>query len=732
MDEGGPTPAPVTDPDAAAIGAFEAALADDIETLDRMLAEDLVGDDGGRIGLVQDVLLVDDRGEPAPCADVLVPSAGRPTLTPRAARFTVGIRLPPEPPGRGGLDRLERALTTELDALRAAARAMEADLLLAGLPPTLAERDAGPDALHPDPTLAAIGRGGVADGPLEIDLQGFERLRTTHRTAVPDLAGAHLRLHWDTDAAEFASQYNLAQFLSPLLIANSACSPVLLGRRLWLSTRVGLGQTGNGRRTALRLGGRWITSPVDLAREDADTFPVHLTAPVESAGAALSRGHVPALGAMRLHARTVRRLNRLRYSVRDDEPRLRIESAIFPAGPTIADQMANIALFCGLMRAAADTFGDIASLLPFEVVRDNLTAAARLGLDAPLHWIDGHRRKAEALLHEELLPLARDGLKALEVWPAHTDRYLGLLEARLERRRSGSQWLLGALAGEDGGATRENLSRVTREWLRHQWTNEPCHAWPLEQAPPKMHSELLESLEEELLESLHDDAEGDADVSPQVWIERTQPGVVRADVRSDAEADGPAVQASVTPVPRVEVVRTPPPGGAPEAPQEDDEEPAPPHISPRPAVPLRPQGRIDPARMLMVPVVDAGQHLVGVITPESLHAATVRSRVDVHGCAVAEAMIDPPAVLQADVDPLAGIALMRLHGVECLPMVDDAGRLLGMVLESDLLRAAATVLGVRASRSAPRPKPQGDGGPSVTHGAIARQDIARQDQEEIT
>ena len=55
-------------------------------------------------------------------------------------------------------------------------------------------------------------------------------------------------------------------------------------------------------------------------------------------------------------------------------------------------------------------------------------------------WLNGRRASLRRLLLEELLPLARRGLRALEIDAADADEYLGIVAARVDSGRTGSDW----------------------------------------------------------------------------------------------------------------------------------------------------------------------------------------------------------------------------------------------------------------------------------------------------
>ena len=126
----------------------------------------------------------------------------------------------------------------------------------------------------------------------------------------------------------------------------------------------------------------------------------------------------PDLAELRLHNGTIWRWNRPCYGVTDGRAHLRIEMRAIPAGPTIADEVANAAFFLGLMASLPEEYGDIASRMAFDDVKENFIAAARQGVKAQFTWLRGESLPAATLVQEQLLPLARRGLEEMRIEPA--------------------------------------------------------------------------------------------------------------------------------------------------------------------------------------------------------------------------------------------------------------------------------------------------------------------------
>ncbi len=195
----------------------------------------------------------------------------------------------------------------------------------------------------------------------------------------------------------------------------------------------------------------------------------------------VERGEAPRLSALRLHSGTVYRWNRPCYGVNPDgKAHLRIENRVLPAGPSAADEVANAALFFGLILALDEPGFDITKKLRFDDAKANFLNAARHGLKSTFTWLDGRDYKAPELLREELLPRAREGLLNRGLAPADVHRYCDILEARLETRQTGAQWVLSSLASMgDAGSRDEGYRSVVLAAADRQRDNQPVHTWRL-------------------------------------------------------------------------------------------------------------------------------------------------------------------------------------------------------------------------------------------------------------
>jgi gamma-glutamyl:cysteine ligase YbdK (ATP-grasp superfamily) len=155
---------------------------------------------------------------------------------------------------------------------------------------------------------------------------------------------------------------------------------------------------------------------------------------------------------------------------------------VLPAGPTIADVMANAAFYYGLVRYLAEAQRPIWTQMSFTTAAENLHEAARYGLDAQLYWPGVGDTPAAELILRRLLPQAREGLSQWNVSQTYADRLLGIVEQRCLTGQTGAAWQIATVAelSRRGGLGRwEALRQMTQRYIEHMHTNEPVHSWPL-------------------------------------------------------------------------------------------------------------------------------------------------------------------------------------------------------------------------------------------------------------
>jgi hypothetical protein len=446
------------------------------------------------VGMEVELDLVDPLGRPRLVNDAVLARLGRTDMQHELGKFNVELNLAPRRLQGRVLRDSESDLGDVLDRCRARIEGLGARLVAVGMLPTLSAGQLTIERISGNPRYALLCRRMRAAhrSPFRVHIiDGCEPVGFTTDSIAPAATTTSLQLHLRVPPERFAAYYNAAQTIAGAQVAVGANSPYLLGYQAWQETRVTLleqlldtrrpREIRAGAPARVRLGDRWVNDPVELFDDAVRLFPpLFPTLDAEDPDAALDRGCAPGLRELRLHNGTVWRWNRPVYDVQAGCPQLRIENRVLPSGPTAVDMVANAAFYYGLVRAIVDNDPAPWRRVPFTVAERDLHRAARDGLTARLCW-EGADHPIDQLTREVLLPAAAAGLDAWGVNPNDRDRYLGVIEARVRRGRTGAAWQTEAVRYfEERGRERvAALHEMTRRYVEYARTGAPVHEWPV-------------------------------------------------------------------------------------------------------------------------------------------------------------------------------------------------------------------------------------------------------------
>ena len=475
------------------VQAFMKALLDDLRALDYMLDNDLVETGVRRIGAEQEMFIVDENLRPAALSAEVLEHARDPRLTTEIAKFNLEANLTPLILSGLCFSKMESELNDVLGRARESARQFGADVLLAGILPTLRKSDLTLDNLTSCPRYKQLNDSVIKlrGGPFNIHMKGLDEINLTHDNIMMESCNTSFQIHFQVSPKEFATLYNLAQAITAPVLAAAVNSPILFGHRLWQETRLALFQHSTDARSATQqarshptrvsFGDRWLQKSVlELYQEQIARYRIiMINEPTENPLAVLARGDIPELAALRMHNGTIWPWNRACYGVVNGVAHLRIENRVLPSGPTVLDEISNAAFFSGLMLSLPGEYGEIANLFSFDEAKANFFAAARHGLSAQFNWVAGSTVTASTLILDHLLPLARQGLTLAKVDLADVDRYLGVIEERVRSGQTGAQWVMKSFQSVSDQPRDVRGRLIAKEILDRQREEEPVHRWPI-------------------------------------------------------------------------------------------------------------------------------------------------------------------------------------------------------------------------------------------------------------
>lgn len=615
---------------------FTQALLRDVRALEQMLENGTIESGIRRIGLEQEMFLVDEVHRPAPVAVEALERIEDPRITSEIGRFNLECNSDPLLFGGDCLSKMETQITELVDIVRDAVIGLGARPVLMGILPTLRKSDLSIDNMVPSPRYYALNEAltRLRGGPYVIYIKGTDELRLTHDSVMLEACNASFQVHFQVGPEEFAKLYNIALAVTAPVLAASVNSPIMLGRRLWHETRIAVFQQSVDTRQTMpdmrdvsprvSFGRDWVhESALEIFREDISRFKVILGRDIdEDPLEAIEAGRTPSLKALQLFNSTVYRWNRACYGVGDDgRAHLRIENRVLPSGPTVRDEVANAAFWYGLVSTMAEEGGDVRERIEFDAVRTNFVAAARLGLDAQMEWFDGRSLPAEELICEHLLPAAERGLEAGGIDRGDIDLYLGTVRDRVESRQTGARWALGSLAGMGRSGTREErLAALVAGTYDRQSSDRPVHEWDLARL-----------------------AEGGGMRSNYLRLEQ----YMTTDLLTVNEDESIELVANL----------------------------------------------MDWHRIHHVPVEANDHRLVGLVSQRPLlrFLASEEARRMDGPISVDKVMVTDLVTGTPEMTTLEAIELMRQHRISCLPVVQD-DRLVGMITEHDFMRIASVLL----------------------------------------
>lgn len=427
-------------------------LLKDITCLERMIDEDHIEKEPIRIGAEQEFCLTDTDWTPSKKALSILDAVGDDHFTTELALYNLEINLDPIALGGNCFRQMKEQQSELLEKVVSVAEAQETKVLLTGILPTISSRHIEFEYMTPSPRYMVLNQmlKAVRGSDFSLHIMGTDELTILHDSVLFEACNTSFQAHLQIAPEDFVSSYNWSQALSGPILSISTNSPLLLGKELWSETRIALFQQSIDTRASnnslrqneprVTFGSEWIHNSItDIYKDDITRFKILVSREIEeSSEELLNNGITPKLEALSLHNGTIYRWNRPCYGVAKNVPHLRIENRYLPSGPTVIDEIANIAYWVGLMKGRPSEYDSIQDKMDFKDAKANFFKAARYGSEAMQTWM-GKTYTPKELTLEILLPIARKGLEKCGIDSADIDLYLGIIERRVYNS-TGSEW----------------------------------------------------------------------------------------------------------------------------------------------------------------------------------------------------------------------------------------------------------------------------------------------------
>ncbi len=501
----------------AEIKKFTKNLLKDVQAFELMLKDDWFEKGISKIGAEQEFCLIDKNFKPLPLNLEVLEKAKMDNLSPELAKFNLETNASPQDFKAAALSKMENEINEDLHKVEKVAKEFHADIVMTGILPTVRKFDIERDNITPIDRYFAL-MDALRDMRGEeflINIHGIDELNIKLNSGMIEAANTGFQVHLQVDAHDFAKKYNIAQAIAGPVLASAVNSPLLFGKRLWHETRIALFQQAidtrvsdehlRDRHPRVTFGTDWVRNDItDIFKEDILRYRVLLGADFEEDSLKMvQKGITPKLKALTVHNSTIYRWNRPVYGISGNgKPHLRIEARMFPAGPSLLDEMANAAFWLGLMEGYADQLDDITKFITFDQAKANFYAAARGGMGKQYNWFNGRKYYAKDLILNEMLPVAEHGLKLHEIEQSDIDRYLNVIKERVETEATGSNWMLLTYNRfKDKASKEEILSTITMHTVKNQKEGLPVHQWAIPELKDLPHWHPAKLLVEEVMKT---------------------------------------------------------------------------------------------------------------------------------------------------------------------------------------------------------------------------------------
>lgn len=418
--------------------------------------------------------LIDTQMRPVPANAEFLKRFDSNLATPELAKFNFELNNTPYPLSADAFAQFAKEMYATCKRANAIAAEMGIRAATMGILPTLKPSDFCMENMSQMKRYYALNEQVFKERngrPVQLNIAGDEAdLKLQDESVMLEAAATSFQIHTQIPFEEAHHYYNASILASAATVAVAANSPFLFGRTLWHETRIPLFEqsvdTGEGLQRVFFGSGFARESILECFEENIEAYDILL--PI------LFEDEEESFAHLRLHNGTIWRWNRPLVGFdADSTVHFRIEHRVMPSGPTLVDMLANAAFYYGLATILSAECSKGHFACDFITARSNFYKAARYSLKASIQW-EEQTMSVDELILQQLLPLAEQGLKSLEIDENDIRRYLGIIRDRVELGQNGAAWQL-AYINKYG----KDMQRLSDAYWHHQQTGRPVHTWEI-------------------------------------------------------------------------------------------------------------------------------------------------------------------------------------------------------------------------------------------------------------
>jgi len=432
---------------------FSRRLSEQLKQLKTQLNSPSFGTDSLKIGAELEMYLVGDNGQASAKNQQLLMALCDEQYQPELNQYNIELNLSPVDINNAPFSTLLEEIQSKTKRLEEIAKQQEVNIVPIGILPTLTGADLDDSNMTETKRYRCLAEHlyQARGEDFKININGEQSLNTNLKDICAEGANTSFQVHLMVPKEQLESTFNAAMLTAPLVIATCANSPIFLGKSLWDETRIALfkqsldvrleNDTQWQQPTRVNFGHGWIRNSIwEYFAEAVALYPPLL--PYLSQDSAV-QNDIPELKELLLHVGTIWPWHRPVYCA-NGNGHVRIEFRTLPAGPTSIDMVANAAFAIGMSVGMNNKINEIISQIPFKYAEYNFYRAAQNGLSAIILWPCEETGKLIEQPISEILKkyvtTAKEGLKKLNIPNAEIDRFLSVIEHRLETQTTGATW----------------------------------------------------------------------------------------------------------------------------------------------------------------------------------------------------------------------------------------------------------------------------------------------------